>query len=255
MSTPPERPLQLECFPLTSRPPDIVPGRPQRAWMEAFADRHPYKCLPMTVANTSGWEILCPVGFTAEWDGGPSQSSIKFQSDHVYPEFDDFVKSHFSRGIVTFHANYLFRTPPGWSMWAMGAPNHVKDGIQPLAGLVETDWLPFPFTMNWIFTRPGRVRFAKGEPFCFITLAQDKLLEQFQPVSRTMEAEPDLLGQYDAWRRARTDFNSRLFQRDPEATREAWQRYYFKGEIPEDLGVAPASHVNKRRLKSLRLGR
>ena len=79
--------------------------------------------------------------------------------------------------MLTFHPGYLFRTPPGWSMWAMGPPNHIKDGIQPLAGLVETDWLPFPFTMNWIFTRPGTVRFEKGEPFCFITLMQDKQLE------------------------------------------------------------------------------
>ena len=59
-------------------------------------------------------------------------------------------------GVVTFHPGYLFRTPDGWSMHGHAAPpNHVKDGIQPLVGLVETDWLPFPFTMNWIFTRPG----------------------------------------------------------------------------------------------------
>ncbi|MEI9891424.1 MAG: hypothetical protein WDN45_13645, partial [Caulobacteraceae bacterium] len=36
--------------------------------------------------------------------------------------------------------------------------------------------------------------------------------------------------------------------------REAWQRYYFRGEIPEELGEAPKEHVNKRRLKSPRIG-
>jgi hypothetical protein len=36
--------------------------------------------------------------------------------------------------------------------------------------------------------------------------------------------------------------------------RDAWQRYYFKGELPEDTGPAPASHVNKRRLKPPKLG-
>ena len=31
----------------------------------------------------------------------------------------------------------------------------------------------------------------------------------------------------------------------------AWQRYYFKGEFPEELGVeGPKDHVNKRRLKA-----
>ena len=39
-----------------------------------------------------------------------------------------------------------------------------------------------------------------------------------------------------------------------EAAKEAWQRYYFKGEIPEALGNAPETHSNKRRLKTPRLG-
>lgn len=246
--------MLLECYPTSQRPPDIVPGRPQRAWMDAFAERHPYRCLPLAMANSSGWEILCPVGFTMEWNGGAHQDCITLTPDQGYPDFHDLVKSHFSRGIVTFHPGYLFRTPPGWSMWAGGPPNHVKDGIQPLVGLVETDWLPFPFTMNWIFTRPGRVRFERGEPFCFITLIQDKLLAQVQPVTRSLSSNDDLRLQYDAWYRQREEFNRRLMKQDPEAVRDAWQRYYFKGELPEQTGAAPKDHVNKRRLKAPKLG-
>ncbi|MGH1560190.1 DUF6065 family protein [Caulobacter segnis] len=48
---------------------------------------------------------------------------MKFQPDHPYPGFTDFVKST-TRGVVTFHTGYLFRTPPGWSLMAMGPPNH-----------------------------------------------------------------------------------------------------------------------------------
>ena len=51
----------LECYPTESVwLPRIVPGRPQRAWMDAFHDRHAYRCLPLTMANTTGWEILSP---------------------------------------------------------------------------------------------------------------------------------------------------------------------------------------------------
>jgi hypothetical protein len=246
--------MQLECFPTTSRPPEIVPGRQQRAWMESFGDRHAYRCLPMVMANCTGWEILCPVGFSAEWNGGDNQRDITIHADHPFPEFDDFVKSHFSQGVLTFHPGYLFRTPESWSMWATGAPNHVKDGIQPLTGLVETDWLPFPFTMNWIFTRPGRIRFAKGEPFCFITLIQDKVLEEVEVVQKPLERDFELLGQYEAWRDRREDFNTRLRKQDPATVKEAWQRYYFKGEMPVDTGPAPKAHVNKRRLRAPRLG-
>jgi hypothetical protein len=247
--------MQLECFATTTRPPDIVPGRPQRAWMEAFADRHPYRCLPLTMANTTGWEILCPVGFTAEWNGGPGTQDIVFIADHPHPDFHIFVSSHFSQGVITFHPGYLFRSPPGWSMWCGGPPNHIKDGVQALEGLVETDWLPFPFTMNWIFTRPGRVRFERAEPFCFVTLLQDKPLEEVEVVLRSMESDDVLRGQYEAWARQRTEFNQRLHQRDPETVKAAWQRYYFKGEVPEATDFKPKDHVNKRRLQAPRRGR
>ena len=218
-------------------------------------DRHPYRCLPLTMANTSGWEILCPVGFTAEWNGGQNKEDITFVADHPHPDFHDFVSSHFTHGVVTFHPGYLFRTPPGWSMWCGGPPNHIKDGVQPLEGLVETDWLPFPFTMNWLFTRPGRVRFERAEPFCFITLVQDKPLEDFEVVLRTLESDDALRGQYEAWTAMRNDFNKRLHQRDPETIKAAWQRYYFRGEVPNEEDFKPKDHVNKRRLQSPRFGR
>jgi hypothetical protein len=245
--------MELECFPIINRPPEIVPGRPNRDWMDVFAERHPYRCLPLTMANTSGWEILCPVGFSAEWNGGDLQSDITLRPDHPYPGFEDFAVSHFTRGVLTFHPGYMFRTPLKWSMMVQGPPNFIKDGIQPLAGLVETDWLPFPFTMNWMFTRPGKVRFEKGDPFCFITLLQDKALETFEPVIRPIESDSVLKGQYEAWTKQRSDFNSRLFKRDPSALKEAWQRYYFKGEMPDDVGPAPTDHVNKRRLAQPRV--
>ena len=253
---PPASPrLTLECFPTAARPPEIVPGRPQRAWMDRFAERHPYRCLPLSMANTTGWEILCPVGFTAKWNGGTHQEDITFHPDHPHPDFEEFVKSHFSHGVITFHAGYLFRTPPGWSMWVMGPPNHIKDGVQCLTGLVETDWLPFPFTMNWMFTRKGEVRWEKNEPFCFITLVQDKPLEQFHVVQRSMESDPEMSGQYAAWHRQRSDFNKRIFAMEPEATKEAWQRFYFKGEFPEEVAPAAQGHVNKRRMKAPKVGR
>ncbi len=247
--------MELECYAVDPRPPEIVPGRPQRAWMDHFTDRHPYRCLPLTMANTTGWELLCPMSFTAEWNGGVQQEDIRLWPDHPHPYFHEFVKSHFSHGIITFHTGYLFRTPPGWSMWTMGPPNHIKDGAQPLMGLVETDWLPFPFTMNWKFTRPGQVRFLKGEPFCFITLMQDKVLEEVDVPRRTLESDAALRAQYQAWYDQRQDFNSKLFKRDPQAVKDAWQRFYFKGELPDDTGPAPKAHVNKRRLKTPRMAR
>lgn len=247
--------MELECFSTSETPPEMVPGRPQRAWMDSFLDRHPYRCLPLTMANTTGWELLCPVGVTAEWNGGVHQDDIKITVDSKREDLNHFAKSHFSHGILTFHPGYLFRTPPGWSMWVGGPHNSIKDGIQALTGLVETDWLPFPFTMNWAFTRPGRIRFEKGEPFCFLTVGEDKKMEEVQPVIRSLESDPPFNAQYEAWLKQRHDFNEKIYKGDPKATKESWQRFYFKGELPDETGPAPKVHTNKRRLKAPRLGR
>src|SRR5215469_7609847 len=89
--------LELECYATYTRPPEIVPGRPQRGWMDTFTDRHPYRCLPLSMANSTGWEILCPMAFTAEWNGGLYTQDITLWPDHPHADFHEFVKSHFSR--------------------------------------------------------------------------------------------------------------------------------------------------------------
>ena len=130
----------------------------------------------------------------------------------------------------------------------MGAPNFFKVGIAPLTGLVETDWLPFPFTMNWQMTRPGSVVFKKGEPFCFITLMEHKRLEEIQPELRLLKENPDLLTEYQAWRDSRADFNKRLGDKEAEAMKARWQRHYMRGEKVE--GERESDHQTKRRLKA-----
>jgi len=64
--------------------------------------------------------------------------------------------------------------------------------------------------MNWIFTRPGKVHFEKGEPFCFITLTQHRAMEAVQPIQRSMAANTELREQYDVWMRERSTFNTKL---------------------------------------------
>ena len=72
--------------------------------------------------------------------------------------------SIFGQGVLPFHIQGLFRTPPQWNLWVGGSPNRFKDAIQPLTGIIETDWSPYTFTMNWRFTRPGQwISFEEGQ--------------------------------------------------------------------------------------------
>ena len=39
----------------------------ERDWMDSTPNRFAYRCLPLTIANQTGWWIKNPVGFTATW--------------------------------------------------------------------------------------------------------------------------------------------------------------------------------------------
>jgi hypothetical protein len=66
------------------------------------------------------------------------------------PRFAAAIKSQFGSGIVTFSPPWLFRTPPGWDLYVKGPSNRWKVNCVPLEGIVETWWLNYTFTLNWI---------------------------------------------------------------------------------------------------------
>jgi hypothetical protein len=157
------------------------------------------------------------------------------------------ASSHFGHGILTFHTGYLFRTERGVAIWARGAPNWPKDGIAPLDGVIETDWLTFTFTMNWQFTRPGRIVFEKDEPFCFITPIQYRALDSVEPEIVSIDQDPDVRERFQTWSDARRDFNRRLREQDPDAVKQGWQKWYPRGDDPS-AGSVPATHMSKLRV-------
>jgi hypothetical protein len=245
--------MKLTCYTIHGSGAEMVPGKPERQWMDEFSNRHPYRCLPLVVANTTGWELLSPVSFTASWTGGSRADDIRIDPDDdtTAETLSRWAVSHFAGGTITFHTGYLFRTEPGWDLWVGGAPNWVKDGIQPLTGIVETDWLPFPFTMNWRFTRPGFASFKKGEPFCFIMPVPHAAIDEVQPIVRRLSDDPELENQYQNWGESRSKFLTGLTERDPEIVKRGWQRDYFKGQAPSGQAGSD-THINRRRLKTPR---
>lgn len=237
---------KLICYQINEAAPRIVPGRSERAWMDATRQRFAYRCLPLTIANSMGWELLCPANVSIGWNGGPELEDIRIETDGGFAE-GWFAQSHFGHGIVTFQTHYLFRTEPGIALWARGVPNLPKDGIAPLDGIVETDWLNFGFTMNWMLTRPGRVSFAKDEPFCFITLMNYHGLDDVVPEIVPISADPELAAANEDYGRRRGEFNAKLEAGDPETLKIGWQKWYMRGEQPNGAVGNPA-HISKLRL-------
>jgi hypothetical protein len=240
---------ELTAYRLSDRAPEMVPADAARGWMDASPQRFAYRCTPLSIANGTGWELLCPYDFSATWTGGRKITDISIKA--VSPEFqglvDSFAQSHFGEAVLTLQPGYLFRTAPGWALWVRGSPNHPAINIYPLEGIVETDWLPFTFTMNWRFSYPGTVHFRKGDRFCFLTPVPHGALGEVQPVIRDLADNPDLAEGFRTWAESRNAFNAKLTAGDPDAVREGWQRHYLKGD--GQGAPPPMFHIAKRRMK------
>lgn len=237
---------KLTAYRLADDAPRIVPAAAERAWMSATQFRFAYRCLPLTIANSMGWEMLCPVPIVAEWNGGVETTDIEVETAGGQ-ESNWLAQSHFGHGVLTFQIHHLFRTEAGIGLWVRGSPNLPKDGISPLEGIVETDWLNFTFTMNWKFTRPGRISFDKDEPFCFLTPLNYHGLDEVEPEIVPIEANAELAAAFDDYEAKRREFIEKLAAGDPEALRMGWQKWYMRGTQPSGEVGNPA-HLSKLRV-------
>lgn len=161
--------------------------------MDQSRDRFAYRCLPLVIANQGGWIIRCPISFSVRWNGGPELADLKVRKLRNSQGQSDYIVSHFGGGVLTILLPYLFRTPRGINLWVKGPSNWIKDGIQPLEGVVETDWNESTFTMNWKLTRRNHtVHFEQVEPICVIVPIPRGLAESFDPVCQPLSTNPTL---------------------------------------------------------------
>lgn len=227
---PRERTRPLIAFTVADQAPPIGPAPIGRAWMTAMRHGWPNRCLPMLIANQSGWEVRNPCAFTATWMGGNDSMSVMVAPDRR--DTNQFLPSdHFGYGILTWHLPILFRTPPGYNLLVRGPANYPKDGVSPLEGIVETDWASSSFSMSWKFTRPLMpVRFEVDEPICMIVPQRRGELEEFVPELRHIDSDEELRRKHEFFLRSRDELGRA--QSTAAATGEErvpWQGDYTRG--------------------------
>ena len=227
-TTPDSRPLI--AYELAPNPGYVLePASPRRDWMDTAPGKTPYRCLPMVMANQAGWVVRCPCNLSAVWNGKTDTSGLSIEVGDKELEAVGFIGSQFGMGIITFRLPWLFRTVPGIGMWVHGPANEPKDNLTPLEGLVETDWLESPFTMNWkIQRRRSPVYFRKGDVICTLTPAPLDLLEGLAPEFRALSSEPALMNAVAQAKKRRLELVEKQYEfEDPNTP---WERTYMKGE-------------------------
>ncbi len=181
--------------------PSLVPAPADRDWMDNETGGWANRCLPLRIANQAGWWLLNDAEFEVRWNGRRALDAIEFRNKTDKPFY---VRSMFGHGIITWVIPYLIRTEPGYNLLVKGPANLWKDGMAPLEGLVETDWMAATFTMNWKITRAGHwVHFAKDEPIALLLPMRRYELESFQPEMRNLESESALLDKFRVWYQSR----------------------------------------------------
>lgn len=220
----------------------------ERDWMDATPQKYAYRCLPLNIANGLGWQVLNEVETEITWDGGIYKESAKVTTrgdgkHHLAP------LSHFGSGIITWHVNALFRTPPGIQLLAMGPTNQPLPGIHPLNGVIETSWAPYTFTMNWLMTVKNEpVVIPKGFPICQIVPINLDAIESLEPVVKPLTDDPALHQEYLDWSASRNNFNAGLATHQQDVVKEGWQKNYFRGKHLDGRG-AEDTHRTKVKLK------
>jgi hypothetical protein len=215
--------------------------------MDETQDGFAYRCIPLSIANAHGWEIRCTTGFEAVWNGGTRPEDVQIRPDDAAA--NGVVVGNFGSGILTFQSNAVFRTSAGYDLWVSGPTNAFKDGIQALSAVVETDWSPYSFSMNWKFTRPGlSIRFEKGEPYCFIFPVERGLIERVEPELRLITSDPELERQHAiASRRRKFPLVLKRLQPDYEPdNRTRFQGWYARGVLPDgsERGTTPRTRLH-----------
>jgi hypothetical protein len=201
---------------------EVAPLDIKRTWMGNMQDKFGYRCVPLRIANTYGWSVLSPYDFSASWYGGEDMHDVEITSND--PNFSEKgILTHFGHATFTLQLDFLITTPKGYSLYIRGVPNKPYGIIKPLDAIVETDWLPWPFTYNFLFTEPGTVEFKKNEPLFIFFPIERGSIENFNLKSSFIGDNKELSEDYEEYAKSRSSAT---------AKRKWHKEYYLEGKLP-----------------------
>lgn len=203
--------MKIEMF-KGNNPLPLFPSSLKRQWMDE--NKNSYRCNPLTVANGYGWEFRSPSSFTVTWNG----EGVVFQSDGkaVLPS------NHFGGGILTWQPGWFFKTEFPYALFVSSPANTITKNVTALTGIVETYWLPYPFTLNWKIQ----------EINVPVTVNEGDVIAQIFPVQINVfdDIEVEVKHGHDMNEQLKHDLKS--WSKSRSENLQNYQGFYHRGEIP-----------------------
>jgi hypothetical protein len=201
--------LDIELYKVSNESFPIVSAKKQRNWMNDNV--HAYRCVPLSIANTFGWDIFLPKDLDVEWNGRNQNKDLKiYENAHLY-------ESHFGSGTFTIQVAYTWKTSEDYQIMVMPYPNPDQYDIVSLTAIVETDRLMYPWFLTCKVTRPGRYKLKAGTPIARVIPIKVK---DTVDCNINLTSEPKEYREYREWQ---ADMRNKI-----DRTKEDWQKFYHK---------------------------
>jgi hypothetical protein len=142
--------INLEVFKTGSYSANIEPLSGKRDWMDDTAEKHAYRCFPLSLSNQLGWSLSFPEDITFIWDGQltTSPNNVKILEGEKY------CSTERGNATISFNTNLVFKTDKNYSLLSYPVPNLFVDGATPMTTIISSSFFEGPLPVTWRVTRP-----------------------------------------------------------------------------------------------------
>lgn len=130
--------------------------------MDDTWQQHAYRCFPVQLGNTIGYELSLPVDLTFKWNGiyNEGQNNVELIRGRKY--------AYTARGhaTVSIKTGIIFQTPENISMLQIPAPNFFNPDYQAFTTIMSTSWYwqELPSAIR-VLTQDKEITIKAGEPY------------------------------------------------------------------------------------------
>jgi hypothetical protein len=137
----------------------------KRDWMDETPDGHAYRCFPVTMANTIGWTLSCPVDVSFIWDGkiDTTPDRVKILSGEQY------CYTGRGQGSVSFNTGLILKSEKNISVLSITPQNYFYEDFEVMSSLISTSFFNVDFPLAIKVKIPNKeITIKAGTPIATI---------------------------------------------------------------------------------------